>query len=382
MKYLLLGTVVPNRIRDSFISHGVTNDPGDMVQKYIIEELSYKKDVSIISSPRIEWYPKCKIKRVKKQSFTIGDVQGFMTGFLNIGVFSQIFRKNNFIHYCRKWAQINQKADVRIIVYSMNSTFLKAAKTIKSIIPKARICLIVPDLPTYMSNYKWPISLLKKIDILRIEKLRRIVDFYSLYCYQMACQLKLKPKECIVTEGFVNRNKINLIKKESFHSKKICLYAGDLKPIYGIQTMIDAFATISVSCELHIYGKKELIGQYNLNKNVKYMGMLSPEEVFEKMKESDLLINPRPSSLELAQFSFPSKTFEYMASGTPCVMCNLPGLSSDFLPYIYIFEDETVEGFQKTIETILNKTDCELAEKGNEAAIFLLENKTTNKQMQ
>ena len=343
--------------------------------------MSSENDISVISTPRIEWFPKCRVKRVRKISFSIGNAQGIMTGFLNIGIVSLLFRKKNFINCCKNWAFSNKEREIRIIVYSLNSTFLKAVIAIKRIIRSAKVCIIVPDLPIHMSNYKWPISFFKKRDVLRIEKLRKNVDYYCLYSLQMAKELNLKSNQFVVTEGFVDKQKINLIKKTAFTDRRICLYAGGLNPKYGIQMMIDAFANISCNCELHIYGNKEQMNNFILNENVKYMGMLSPDEVFQKMRESDLLINPRPSSLELTKYSFPSKTFEYMASGTPCVMCKLPGLPTEYLPYIYIFDDETVEGFRNKIEFILKQSNEELAEQGNKAAWFLFENKTTDNQL-
>ena len=115
--------------------------------------------------------------------------------------------------------------------------------------------------------------------------------------------------------------------------------------------------------------------------NVSYMGTLSQDDVFQKMKEVDLLLNPRPTDIELAKYSCPSKTFEYMASGTPVLMTRLPGLPDEYYPYLYFFDDETVDGFARKIHEVLGKGYDELKEKGRQAQQFLIENKDACKQV-
>ena len=246
---------------------------------------------------------------------------------------------------------------------------------------KCKICVIVPDLPYYMTKYKWPKSWIKSANINIINRLRRKVDYYVLYSEKMANKLSLDKDRYIVVEGFIDKRKINIERKQVFNKRKICVYAGDLHPIYGIQMLIDSFKNIGVEAELHLYGKSELAKDYLYNNNVKYMGYLSSDKIFEIMKKSDLLINPRPSTLELAEYSFPSKTFEYMASGTPAIMCRLPSLTTEYLNHLYIFEEETVDGFKKTLENVLRLDESFLSKKGNDAAIFLYESKSSDIQV-
>ena len=111
------------------------------------------------------------------------------------------------------------------------------------------------------------------------------------------------------------------------------------------------------------------------------MGTLSQDDVFQRMREVDLLLNPRPTNIELAKYSCPSKTFEYMASGTPVLMTRLPGLPDEYYPYLYFFDTENVEGFARKINEVLHKGCDELQEKGRQAQQFLVENKDAGKQV-
>ena len=111
------------------------------------------------------------------------------------------------------------------------------------------------------------------------------------------------------------------------------------------------------------------------------MGVLPQQAVFEKMKEASLLVNPRPSTLELTKYSCPSKTFEYMASGTPVLMAKLPGIPEEYHPYLYFFEREDEEGFVEAFERLLHLDRQELVDKGKAAAEFLVANKGSEKQV-
>ena len=61
------------------------------------------------------------------------------------------------------------------------------------------------------------------------------------------------------------------------------------------------------------------------------MGCVTNDEIVRLQCEATLLVNPRPSDKEFCKYSFPSKTIEYMASGTPVLMTKLPGVPDGIL---------------------------------------------------
>ena len=62
---------------------------------------------------------------------------------------------------------------------------------------------------------------------------------------------------------------------------------------------------------------------------------------------------------------------EYLASGTPTLMSKLPCLPKEYEPYIYFFDDESVEGMKNKIIEICEKSQEELNEFGEKAAKFI-----------
>ena len=108
---------------------------------------------------------------------------------------------------------------------------------------------------------------------------------------------------------------------------------------------------------------------------IKYMGIVSNEQVVAAEKQATILVNPRLSNQEFAKYSFPSKTSEYMVSGTPLVTTKLPGIPDEYFEHLYLFEEESIEGFAKKMQEILSLPYTELRQKGRDAQEFVLKNK-------
>lgn len=164
--------------------------------------------------------------------------------------------------------------------------------------------------------------------------------------------------------------------------RKVILYSGSLwKNDAGIEYLVQGFINAKLSeYELHLYGTGELVPWIEeISKeypNVKYMGCVTNSEMVKIQSDAMLLVNPRPSKEEFCKYSFPSKTIEYMASGTPVLMTRLPGVPSEYFDYVYTIEDETSEGMCKTLEIVLSKEEKDLKEFGASAREFVKEKKS------
>ena len=159
-----------------------------------------------------------------------------------------------------------------------------------------------------------------------------------------------------------------------------CMYAGLLDARYGVKAMVDGFIMANVpNSELHIYGNgpyvDELKNVVQEHPNIIYHGIAMNDEVVQAEMDVDLLINPRPTNEVFTKFSFPSKNMEYMASGTPVLTTNLPGMPEDYKPYIYLIEDESAEGIADAFRNIMGVKSEERTQKGMCAQNYVLMNK-------
>ena len=92
--------------------------------------------------------------------------------------------------------------------------------------------------------------------------------------------------------------------------------------------------------------------------------------------EATLLVNPRPSNEKYVRYSFPSKTMEYMSTGTPVLMTKLPCLPEEYLPYLFFIRDETLQGIAQALRETLRLSDEALFQQGCAARRFVLEQRS------
>lgn len=214
----------------------------------------------------------------------------------------------------------------------------------------------------------------------------RLYDQYILLTEQMndyiIANITHKQKPYIIIEGMVD---IDMGKKsiseQKKYSKKVCMYAGILDRKYGIEMLVKGFDKANIpDSELHIYGdgeyKDELLKVCKKNSNIKYFGLKPNSYIVKEQQKATLLVNPRPSDEEFTKYSFPSKNMEYMASGTPALMTRLPGMPEEYLEYVYILEDESIDGMAEKMKEILNLSKEENMEKGRKAKEYVLKKKS------
>ena len=157
-------------------------------------------------------------------------------------------------------------------------------------------------------------------------------------------------KPYVVLEGHADITMAE--KKPSLDRKttpRVVFYAGGVSKQYGLGHLVEGFRMADIpNAVLHIYGPGDYVEELQTiaqtDDRVFYGGMLMNSEIIEKEREATLLVNPRPTNEEYVKYSFPSKNMEYMASGTPVLTTNLPGMPKEYHPYVYLIEEETDEG--------------------------------------
>lgn len=205
-------------------------------------------------------------------------------------------------------------------------------------------------------------------------------DKYVLLTEQMNEIVNPRNKPHIVMEALCDASNVNAdhspVRKDF---PKSMLYAGSLYVKYGVKLLVEAFIESGVDGKLIIYGSGPYAGELRkvcskCNK-IDYRGAAANEEVVAAELKASVLVNPRFTTEPFSPYSFPSKNMEYMASGTPLLTTKLPGVPEEYHKYVYLFGEETTEGYADAIRQVFSKSDDELAQKGLEAKTFVLENK-------
>lgn len=269
-----------------------------------------------------------------------------------------------------------KKYDIAI-GYLIHTPYLISLWLAKKINKNIKTVLICPDLPEYMdmSLKEKPIkSMLKNIDSWIINHTVKEIDSFIIFSEAMREKIEINDKPVIVIEGVYSSTNIDLTER---NKKKAVMHAGTLHKNIGIENIIEAFKLIDDrELELWIFGGGELNNfiedSCEVDKRIKFYGFVSREKLFEYEKQAMLLINARNPNDEYTKYSFPSKTFEYMVSGTPFLTTKLEGIPKEYYEYLYTMDDNNPITIANRIKEILKlnmKINDELGQRAREFII-------------
>lgn len=255
--------------------------------------------------------------------------------------------------------------DILSVANSLGATL--ACKSLK------RQCIgIVTDIPKLIETNKLYLYLTDKV-------INNCTDYIFL-TEPMNELLNKDNKPYRIIEGVSKKPEpnTNVIREKNF------VYAGSIDEFNGTNVLVEAFKEIDTDYELHIYGvgkyEKELIEITKKHKNIKFFGTVSHNEIQKVIKKASFLVNPRNTENEMVKYSFPSKTMENLASGTPFLCTKLPSFPKEYFQYLNIFESDNIGGIKKGIENILNQDYGKLLDKAKKGQLFILENKNNKAQ--
>ena len=241
---------------------------------------------------------------------------------------------------------------------------------------KARGCRcvgIITDLPDMLGGGGFSVKMANYV-------IRHCTD-YVLLTEAMNDYIQNPGKPYVVLEGHsdisMRERKPALDMKTS---PRAVFYAGGVSRQYGLADLVEGFRMADIpGTRLEIYGPGDYVEELKEitreDSGIFYGGMLLNSEIVQREQQATLLVNPRPTHEEFVKYSFPSKTMEYMASGTPVLTTRLPGMPGEYYPYVSFIETEDPEGIAAALKEVLSASDESLFEKGTAARNFVLESR-------
>lgn len=237
---------------------------------------------------------------------------------------------------------------------------------------KRKPCMsIITDLPEFMTSNR----LYKKITNLVILN----SSCYVFLSDKMNKRINKKNKQFVVVEGFSD-----CFDKNSYKHNNEIVYAGNLNKDNGVMNLISAFqrSKLHKTCVLRLFGVGNAIAEIEKinDSRVKFEGNVSNEKVMYTLRRAMLLVNPRPTCEEFTKFSFPSKTIEYLGTGTPFASTELYAIGKEYFKYI----DSLKDGKEEEILYYFNHFDDveykERLKKANEGKMFVTSKKSKKHQ--
>lgn len=282
---------------------------------------------------------------------------------------------NNELRY------ISTDEDVTLLLY--NFRCLPFLRKLKKKWPLLKVLLLVTDLPW---NTTMAPSVLTRVgkhivgtnNNLKQEYLQ-YVDGYVLLAPGMKDAIGIGEKPWMHMEGIYESDSV--IRDTEKEPNKVILYTGNLSRKYGIMNLLDAFSMIpGKEYRLWFRGggdcKDAILDRAKNDDRIKILPPLTREELLCLQKKATVLVNPVGPSQGFTHLFFPSKTLEYLASGTPVLMYHLSCMPKEYDDYLFYIEHETPEGIKDKIVEVCTQESGYLRELGLRATSFVINNKT------
>lgn len=384
MNVIYVGTVPPQHIINIIKEKGSYMDFATLAfQNALVAGLDYwYPNIKIVSGIRVDCFPKVNKVYFLPENYShkgAENKEDRFVGIVNLPVLKRLFL---FIDKRRTIKRMLKRGEDNVIImYSMPSSQLLAVATLKKYI--SRSCLVVPDLPEYMSEKQGLLRrIAKRIDRQLIDWSVKRIDTFALLSAHMADRLPIDGKKRCVLEGIYNRMDGDIAPTDDYKPYHSIMYSGDLSLLYGIKDLLDAFELIEDENYRLIIcgdggGKKNVIELAEKDSRVIFLGVIDRPKVLSLQRGVSALVNPRHKSEEFTRYSFPSKTMEYLASGTPVIMHHLDCIPSDYDEYINYIDKETPESLRDKIIEVCQTKQQETKDRGARARRFILEQKNS-----
>lgn len=307
---------------------------------------------------------------------------------INIPIIKQISKQIDGRKAIRRWIQKNKNEKCIILTYSIPPFLVKDIITLSKKY-NIKCYAIVTDLLKDMyinSQSNYFISKLKQIYLNYAMQYQGLYDGYICLTEPMM-EIIGKNKPYIVMEGIADISNIkqNAIENKS-HPRGV-MYAGMLHEKYGILNLIEGFMNVPFKdVELWLFGDGNCVNKIKeyckLDERIRYFGRVPREKILEYEKKATLLVNVRDATDDYTKYSFPSKTIEYMLSGTPVLTTKLDGIPKEYYEFIYSIDNNQSNIITKSLINILCKSKEDNYKFGLAAQKFIIKNKNAAIQAQ
>jgi len=373
---------------------GIQNAPNAFQWSVIKGLFENDADFEVISFP---WLPIFPIRYKKAYSplyemqysgKKVGEMQPYCT-VIGLKPFSIKWRLRREVE--RRLKTKSADEETVFLLYGINSFVTDAIIPLKKKYPNVTIVAIITDLIDDAFNYKTNNTFLKRIqvkrEIIAQKESYKYIDKFILLTKAMEERIPEAIGRNIVVEGICDRALDDSVPVKADDGIRTVLYTGTLQKYVGIDAFVDAFLlTQNANYRLVICGAgpSELYikEKADKDKRIIYKGVVPREKALLLQQEATVVVNPRKPTEEITKFSFPSKTIEYLSSGTPMIGYQLEGIPSEYYKYIYTPSGMKAEEMASLIDEVLSKPLEELRERALSARRFISDNKSAKVQVE
>jgi glycosyltransferase involved in cell wall biosynthesis len=359
-----------------------------MYEKALCDELRTYDDINIEFTTiyQTEYFPKDKLFYIDKTQSHKNPYK--CLDFINIPFLRELTYYLSATKKIIAWSIRHRKTKNKCIFTSVHFTPVSSAIVFISKLFGIKRIVTFTDLSlfTYSKERVNKMKFYKRIlmgpYIRKTNHLQQSYNGYILFTKDMNPIVNPQNMPYRVVEGIFNNENLNMsVPEQRFNA---IAHAGTLSHLVGIRNILDAFKKLALNTELWLIGggdmSAEIMCEAAVDSRIKYFGYLAKAEVFDHIKRARLLVIFRNTNDEYTRYSFPSKLFEYMASGVPVLTTKLLGIPEEYYDYIYSVDSDNPDTLANTIAMVLSKSDDELHDIAQRARNFVLNYKNAKVQ--
>jgi glycosyltransferase involved in cell wall biosynthesis len=357
--------------------HSLPNFASDTHLRLFIQGLEENGvDVSLINATFLGNFPQtCSLKR-----FTPGkkhpDARTINLAFCNVFLFKQLDLKRKIRRQVKRWMKGHKSGT--IYIYSLYWPFIEALPRFSH--DCYRVVAIIPDIPYLFNahNRSRFYTFLKKREYTQMRRKLRNFDAFVTLTEPMQKKMNLPLERSFTIEGFA-------AEEPAFVPGKVqigeIVYTGKIDKEFGVRQLYEAFRLARFPGKhLSLYGDGNDADYFRTlsqkGENVSVRLLVNKDELRSLQKSAHVLVNPRSSREAFTEFSFPSKTMEYLGSGRPVVMSHLAGIPSAYDKFLNYCDVDDPKAFSEALDTVLSQDPSAVAANGLAAVAFLQKEKT------
>lgn len=315
-------------------------------------------NVSFISSAPVSNYPANPKILFKASLVSVLGASGLYLPFVNLIILKHISRLISLLLFGGVFI-FKARPDF-LVVHGVHSPYIISAYFFEKLF-KLKSVVIITDPPEAMlgksSGFK---GLLMTLDKFMVSWLLTKISGVVVLSKDLATAL-CPEVPALLIQGFASEDSMSDPKYkhsfgrvgEAFH----IVYAGGLSAEYGVDLVLNAISLIQDDdFRFHFFGKgpmhSEIMSRAQLDSRIRCHGFLAPSDLLPMLKGADLLINPRPTTQQLVNLTFPSKLFEYVSLGVPVLTTRLPNFPAELIGNVNFIDDESAIGLARDLNVM------------------------------
>lgn len=315
-------------------------------------------NVTFISSAPVSNYPGNPKIFFKMSSVNIFGVQGLYLPFVNLIILKHISRLISLFFLGGLF--IAKSRPNFLVVHGVHSSYIICAFFFEKLF-KLKSIVVVTDPPEAVLRKSHGLrGLFYTLDKFIVSLLLRKISGVVVLSKDLATAL-CPEVPALLIQGFAAEDSTSDPKNkhvfgpsgEAFH----IVYAGGLSTEYGVDLVLNAISFIHCDeFRFHFFGKgpmhSEIMSRAQLDPRIYCHGFIASDDLLPILKGADLLINPRPTTQQLVNLTFPSKLFEYISLGVPVLTTRLPNFPIELIGSVNFIDDESAVGIARDLNVL------------------------------